>query len=69
MVSRDFIAAVKLAAQRSYQIAHAAGMHPSTLSRLITGAERTKPGDARVLRVAAVLGLASEECFEVENTQ
>jgi hypothetical protein len=66
MVSSQFIAAVKLADQRSYQIAHAAGMHPSTLSRWITGAERTKPGDPRVLRVAAVLGLAPEECFEPE---
>jgi hypothetical protein len=67
MVSRDFIAAVKLAHKRSYQIAYAAGIHPSTLSRVITGAERTKPGDPRVLRVAAVLGLAPEECFELDG--
>jgi hypothetical protein len=69
MVSSQFIAAVKLAKQRSYQIAHAADMHPSTLSRLITGAELAKPGDPRVLRVAEVLGLAPEECFEAETTQ
>jgi hypothetical protein len=69
MVSRDFIAAVKLAKQRSYQIAHAAQLHPSTLSRLITGAEMAKQGDPRVLRVAEVLGLAPEDCFEAEMPQ
>lgn len=64
MISTQFIAAVKLAKQRSYQIAHAANMHPSTLSRIITGAEKVKPNDPRVLRVASVLGLSATECFE-----
>jgi hypothetical protein len=51
MVSRDFIAAVKLAKQRSYQIAHAADMHPSTLSRLI----RVPSGLSRVIRASCAL--------------
>lgn len=69
MVSERFIAAVKLSKQRGYQIAHAAGLHPSTLSRLVTGAERPRPDDPRVLRVASVLGLSATECFEQESSE
>jgi len=52
---------------RNYVIAHAAGLHPSTLSKLINGIELVKPGDQRVLRVAEIVGLSPEECFEKEN--
>ena len=64
MLSRKFIAAVKLSPMREYQIAHLAGLHPSTLSKIINGIERVIPNDQRVLKVAKVLGLAPEECFE-----
>jgi len=64
MVSEKFIAAIKLNPLKSYQIAHLAGLHPSTLSKIINGIERVFPNDPRVLKVAKVLGLAPEECFD-----
>lgn len=64
MVSREFIAAVKLSSRYAYEIAHAAEMHPATLSKLLSGAEPIRPNDPRVLRVAQVLGLDPAECFE-----
>ncbi len=62
-LSRKFIAAVKLADRPAYRIAIEAGLHPSTLSRLMHGAERVAPNDRRVLAVANVLGLSPGECF------
>jgi hypothetical protein len=68
MVSRKLIEAVKLSSMKSYEIAHQAEMHPSTLSRILNGIEDVKVGDPRVLRIAQVLGFKPEECFErVEN--
>lgn len=65
-LSQRFIYAVKLGPYRAYHLAHQAGLHPATLSKLITGAERVKPGDPRVIAVGRVLGLGPEECFEQE---
>lgn len=63
-VSRKLVVAVKLADIRAYEIAHAADLHPSTLSRILNGIDEVKPGDPRVVRVAKVLGLPPEECFQ-----
>ena len=63
MVSRRFIEAVKLADAPAYQIAHEADLHPATLSKLMSGQERVKPDDARVIAVGRVLGLSPEECL------
>jgi hypothetical protein len=67
MLSNEFITAVKLDSRRSYQIAHSANLHPSTLSQIINGISLVKPGDPRVLAVAKVLGLSPEECFDVQD--
>ncbi len=67
MVSEKFKAAIKLNPLKSYQIAHLAGLHPSTLSKLMNGIERVMPNDPRVLKVAEVLGLTPEECFDHPN--
>ena len=64
MVSEKFKAAIKLHSLKAYQIAHKAGLHPSTLSKILNGIERVAPNDPRVLRVAKVLGLMLEECFD-----
>jgi hypothetical protein len=64
MVARKFIEAVKLSDLRAYEIAHKAGLHPSTLSRILHGIEEVEYGDSRVLRLAKVLGLKPSECFE-----
>ena len=63
-VSQQFVAAVKLNPLRSYEIAHLAGLHHTTLSKLVNGIERVRPGDERVIRVGRVLGLEPEDCFE-----
>ncbi len=67
MISRRFIEAVKLADEPAYRIAWRAGLHPATLSKILTGAERVREGDRRVLAVAEVLGLSRAECFEPER--
>jgi len=62
-ISKDFVVAVKLSDKKGYQIAHEAGLHPATLSKLVCGIEKVRPGDSRVLAVARVLGLRGEDCF------
>ena len=64
MISQKFVAAIKLNSRRAYQIAWEAGLHPSTLSRIINGIDRVSIGDPRVLRVGKILGLNPEDCFE-----
>jgi hypothetical protein len=63
-LSRRFIEAVKLAPRPAYRIAQEAGVHPATLSKLLTGAERIRQADPRVVAVGRVLGIQPEECFE-----
>ena len=38
------------------------------LSKILNGIELVKPGDHRILALAAVLGLDQRECFETEST-
>jgi transcriptional regulator with XRE-family HTH domain len=64
MISRKVKEAVKLSDLKGYEIAHLAGIHPSTLSRIVNGIDEVKPGDPRVIRIAKVLGLRPEDCFE-----
>jgi len=67
-ISQKFLVALKLGKRPAYAVAWDAGLHPALLSKLVTGAERLKPGgDPRILRVGEVLGLAPEECFEDER--
>ncbi len=65
-VSQKLKNAVKLSPKKAYEIAHEAGLHPSTLSRIVCGIERIKPNDFRVLRIAKVLDMEPEKCFDVE---
>lgn len=72
-VSKKLIESVKLSNLRSYQIAHLAGLHYSTMSRIMSGIDTVKNGDPRVIAIGKVLGLARDECFteetEVPNEQ
>jgi hypothetical protein len=65
-ISRRFVTALKLADWPAYRIAQRAGLHPSVLSRLIHGAEPVREGDQRLLRVAKLLDVPSDEVFEHE---
>ena len=67
MVSQKLKVAVKTAGMRSYQIAHEADLHPSTLSQLINGIIPVKKNDSRVVKVGKVLGLKPKECFACEK--
>jgi len=66
--SKLLINSVKLDPRRDYKIAIKAGLHPSTLSRLINGIERIKPGDERILAIGRVLGIPPEACFQQKET-
>ena len=63
IVSRRFLVELKLHPEPAYRIAQQAGINPTTLSKLIHGAEPIHQGDDRILRVGRVLGLESHEVF------
>lgn len=63
MISEKFEVRVKLSPKRGYQITHLAGIHPSTLSRIVCGIETLSLGDKRVKRIAKVLRLDERDCF------
>jgi transcriptional regulator with XRE-family HTH domain len=63
MVSREFIAAVKLSEIPAYRLAQRAGIDPVTLSKLMNGIVRPKVNDARIIAVGHLLGLKPSECF------
>ncbi len=64
MISRKLKEAIKLSEFKAYEIAHEARLHPTTLSKILNGIEEVKPGDARVMRIAKVVGLRLQDCFE-----
>jgi transcriptional regulator with XRE-family HTH domain len=63
-LSTKAVVAIKLSKRRQYQLAQAAGVHPSTLSKLINGIERATRDDPKVQRLAEVLGIPSDEMIE-----
>lgn len=67
MLSQKFIERLKLSDEPAYLLAWEAGMHPNTLSKLITGYLRPRPNDVRLIRVGKLLGLKPEEVFCTEN--
>jgi hypothetical protein len=64
MVSAKLRQAVKLSDMKGYEIAWKAQMHPSTLSKILNGIERVTVGDPRIIRLAKVLKLDPNECFQ-----
>ena len=69
MISQTFRAAVKLSELKQYEIARAAKVHHTVLSKILNGIDNAKPGDVRVLKVAKVLGLKPEDCFALDNNK
>ena len=67
MVSKKLRAKTKLNPVPAYKIAHKAGIDPCTLSKLICGIVKVKPGDPRVTKVGRVLGLNADECFTQDD--
>jgi len=64
VISQELVKRFRLSPLRGYQIAQLAGLHPSTLSKLVTGIEHPKNKDPRIIAVGRVLGLKPDECFE-----
>jgi hypothetical protein len=67
MISQKLKAAIKLSSIPAYKIAQEAGIDPSTLSKIVCGIIRTKPGDIRIVRVGQIMGFHADECFEKES--
>ena len=63
-LSTKAVVAIKLSQKRQYQLAQAAGLHPSTLSKLVNGIEQVKRNDPKLLRLAEVLGIPSQEMID-----
>lgn len=68
-VSKKLCVKAKLSPLKGYEIAHLAGIHPSTLSKIICGIDKVNPDDPRVIAVGRVLGLSENECFQGGNSE
>jgi transcriptional regulator with XRE-family HTH domain len=64
MISQKFIDAVKLHNMKAYEIANTAGISQSQLSHITNKVRNVEPEDVNVLKVAAIIGLKPEDCFE-----
>jgi hypothetical protein len=56
----------RAAGAKQYEIAKSAKVHPTILSSLINDALPLKEDDARVMRLAVMLGVAAKHAFERE---
>jgi len=67
VISQKLHNEAKLSDTKHYQLAHKAGLHPSTFSRILNGIERIKENDPRVLAIGRVLGVPAEDCFQEDT--
>lgn len=67
MISKKFRATIKLSEIPAWRIALKAGVDPSVLSKIMIGAIPVRPGDRRVRKVADLIGLREDECFEADG--
>ena len=63
MLSKEFIAAVKLNRKPQYKIAWEAGVNPTVLSQILIGYIKQKTNDERVIAIGRVIGLEPDQCF------
>lgn len=66
MISRKFLAEIKLHPEPAYKLAQKAGINPSVLSKLMNGYQPVKDDDKRIMAVGKLLGLSPRDCFEQE---
>ena len=50
--------------ERQYALARLANLHPTVVSHILNGSTPIRPGDPRIKRLAAVLGLPSDQALE-----
>ena len=63
MASEELRKAVKLADRPAYKLAHKAGVSASQLSAWLCGITPVRPGDERLIRVGAIVGVPPDRCF------
>ncbi|MDG5466803.1 helix-turn-helix transcriptional regulator [Deltaproteobacteria bacterium IMCC39524] len=63
MISKKFRDTLRLHHNRHYVVAQQAGIHPSTLSKLLNGIENPSENDPRVIAIGEILELSPDECF------
>jgi len=68
-LSDQFKIRLKLNEVPQYKIAQRAGVNPNVLSRLVRGVDQVRLDDARIHRVASVLGLQRDEAFVEDETE
>lgn len=57
---------LRSAGVRQYTLAQRVGVHPSMISHLLKGSVPIHKNDARVLRLAAAVGVPADEAFATE---
>ena len=54
----------RMLGERQYALARRAGLHPSLVSHILNGSKPIRHGDRRVERLAAAVGLPSDQAVE-----
>jgi len=67
VLSKKFKETLKLADTPQYKIAIQAGVNPTLLSKWVIGAEKSRIGDKRIIKIGKILGLKESEIFEKEK--
>ncbi|MBI3616535.1 MAG: helix-turn-helix transcriptional regulator [Candidatus Omnitrophica bacterium] len=62
-LSPKFVEALRMKHGQMYRLAFRAGLHPTTLSKVLNGAQEVQPKDKRLVRLGHLLGLSPEELF------
>lgn len=63
MFSRNFIIALRMSDLPQYVLAQQVGLNPSLLSRWVIGLQKPPHNDPRLMKLAEILGLKSDEAF------
>lgn len=66
MLSTKLVHAIRLHRESNWRLARRCGLHPTTLSRWLNGAESPKRDDRRLAQLAAAVGVTPDDCFEPE---
>lgn len=63
MLSEMFLKALRNTGKPLHKTAWAAGITPSAMYRLTSGIDHPKPGDKRIKKLCAYLGMSEDEAY------
>jgi transcriptional regulator with XRE-family HTH domain len=63
MISTTLRNAVRLYPDRIWQLARRIGVHPTVVSKWLSGSQPPKAGDPRVIALGALVGVSADRCF------